>query len=408
MNITSIFGRILLNLFYLDKLYHNVNHGSFGSPPREVITKYREYQEQMDFNPEKFIRFTLNEKINETRKIVSEYINAELDNLVLIENASDGINAVFKSLLVNPGEKILIFDISYTSVKNTAKYLKENRGIEIVEIILSEECLNNYEKLLNHIESIVLKNLPIKLASVDHISSVPALILPVKKIISLLRKYNIPVFIDGAHVVGQIPLDIKDINPDFYISNFYKWAFAPKSVSFLYVKKDFQHLIHPNIISSYYGKGFVWEFAFTGSKDYSAYLCIKDALEFRKKIGEDEIIYYNRNLAWQAGQEIAKVWGTEILIKDKMKTPAMVNVRVPCDDPDLIEKIVKEALFEYNTYIPCFKFNNGKIYARFSAQIYNEISDYLYAANIFKKLFLRERKGKGDVNLCGYNLNPKF
>lgn len=406
MNMSSGFGRILLKLFYLDTLYYNLNHGSYGSPPREVISKYREYQEQMDFNPEKFIRFSLNEKINETRQIVSQYINADIDSLVLIENASDGISSVFKSLLVNSGEKILIFDISYTSVKNTARFLKDTRGIEIVEVFLSEDCLNDEDKLLQHLEKTVLTNLPIKIASVDHISSVPAFILPVKKIISLLRKYNIPVFIDGAHVVGQIPLDIQDLDPDFYISNFYKWAFAPKSVSFLYVKKEFQNLIHPNIISSYYGKGFVWEFAYTGCKDYSAYLSISDALKFRQKIGEEEIIKYNRNLAWQAGVEIAKVWGTEILIKDQTKIPAMVNVRVPCEDTVLIEKIVKQALFEYNTYIPCFKFNNGKIYARFSAQIYNEISDYLYAANVFKKLIEKETKVKS--NLFENKLNPKF
>ncbi len=64
----------------------------------------------------------------------------------------------------------------------------------------------------------------------------------------------------------------------------------------------------------------------------------------------------------------------------------MVNVRIPCDDPKIIEECKKEALFKFNTFIPVFKFNNGKFYARFSALIYNDITDHIYAANALLEL----------------------
>jgi selenocysteine lyase/cysteine desulfurase len=279
-----LFGKSLLPFFYLDESYiKNVNHGSFGSTPRAVGEKYHKYQEQMDYNPDLFIRFTLPKEINKVRTIVADYINADVDSIVLVENASDGINALFKTL-VHHHTKVLIFDIAYGMVKKTLSYLSERLGIQVIQLTITKELINNEDLLLKALEDIIVKEKDITLTSIDHISSAPAYISPVKKIINLMRAYNILTIIDGAHAVGQIPLDLKDLNPDFYVSNFHKWAFAPKSASFLYVRNDLRSLIHPNIISSAFVNNFVSDFNYVGTKDYSAYLAIKDGLEFRKKV----------------------------------------------------------------------------------------------------------------------------
>ena len=50
---------------------------------------------------------------------------------------------------------------------------------------------------------------------------------------------KIPVFIDGAHAVGQLPIDIKQLKVDAYCSNFHKWGFSPKNAAFLYLSDEF-------------------------------------------------------------------------------------------------------------------------------------------------------------------------
>ena len=64
------------------------------------------------------------------------------------------------------------------------------------------------------------------------------------------------IIVDGAHAVGQIDVDIEKLAPDFYFTNFHKWAFAPRGAAVLSIKKELVSLIHPNIINNQYGNVF--------------------------------------------------------------------------------------------------------------------------------------------------------
>lgn len=418
------FGKRLLNLFCFEPGFVNVNNGSYGSPPKIVIEKMKEYIDKMEENPEKWIRLEIGERIKEVRKAVAKYVNAPTENLVLVQNASDGINSVFKSIISLYNQKnshttsnsaskpkMLMLDINYSSAKNTARYLSDLGQAETVDLVVDKRMLNSGEEFLAKLESLIKRNNGIRIACIDHIPSVPASILPVKEITQLLRKYNILSFIDGAHTLGQIPLNIADINPDFYISNLHKWGNNPKSCCFLYAKDDVKDLLTPTIVSSEFLHKFPEDFAYTGTKDYSSFITFPHALKFRQQFGEEELISYNRNLAWEAGEMIAKMWETEVLIEDKSKVPAMVNVRIPYVEesqysqinPPLPVQAVKLTLRKYNTYIVVFKFNDGNYYARFSAQIYNELSDFKYAASNYLKV-LKHLKGERKNLITSNNI----
>lgn len=102
----------------------------------------------------------------------------------------------------------------------------------------------------------------IRLAVNDHIGSVPAVIFPIDSIIAFYHEKGIPVFIDGAHAICQTDIDIKKSNPDGYVSNFHKWAYAPKQAAFIYISDTFKSVfylltqqIHPAITGNFYGQG---------------------------------------------------------------------------------------------------------------------------------------------------------
>lgn len=70
-----------------------------------------------------------------------------------------------------------------------------------------------------------------------------------------LHSKNISVVIDGAHVVGNIKLNVSEYGADFYFSNFHKWFYSAKTASFLWINKKYIKQTHPNIIGNNYGNG---------------------------------------------------------------------------------------------------------------------------------------------------------
>ena len=405
-NITK-FGKNYLNDFYLSENYTNVNHGSFGTCPIQVMKKYQKYQIDLETHPDYYIRYNIKNKLEETLILISNYINSNPKNLIFVENASDGINSILKSLFTTKGEKILTFDICFSMVKSVILYLKNIFQVENIQFKITEDLLNipanEFDNnkfddyLLTNLEFLIQKNLPIKAAVIDHISSSPGIILPVKKIVVLLRKYNIISIIDGAHTIGHIDLDLTDINPDFYVSCFHKWFYAPKSSSFMYVAEKFHGFVHPNIIHISYGSNNIKdEFLYTGTRDYSIYLTVKDSLDYISQIGDREIKSFCRDLAYRAGMLVKELWNTEMLTENKFLLGNMVNVRIPCDvrvcNKDFLNNVTKETLIKYNTYIMSYVFSNGKAYVRLSANIYNEISDYIFAAGKFLEVLRIKEK----------------
>ena len=92
--------------------------------------------------------------------------------------------------------------------------------------------------------------------------------------------------IDGAHGPGMVPLNLRELDADYYTANHHKWLCAPKASGFLYVRPDFQHEVHPTIISHAYNRPrpgrsqFVAEFDWMGTHDPTPLLSLPAAIEF--------------------------------------------------------------------------------------------------------------------------------
>lgn len=110
---------------------------------------------------------------------------------------------------------------------------------------------------------------PIRIALIDHIVSAPGAVLPIEKISPLLKARNITVAVDGAHALGQIPINITDLQSDYYIATCYKWFFAPKGCAVMYVDKKHQSTIHPASIAGSYAQPAAYqnEFYTTGKEE---------------------------------------------------------------------------------------------------------------------------------------------
>ncbi len=95
----------------------------------------------------------------------------------------------------------------------------------------------------------------IKCAVFDHIISVPAVICPVETLQEFFSEKGIPLFIDGAHAVNQVEVNMAQLKPAAYFSNFHKWSYTPKNAAFLYISDKYLSIIRPALTGNLYNQG---------------------------------------------------------------------------------------------------------------------------------------------------------
>ena len=317
-------GHRVLDHFNIDPNYSNVNHGSYGAVPKVVTSKWLEWELLMERNPDQFLRYDVYGLMNAVRDTMANYLKTNSSNLVFVPNASNGVNAVFRSITVPKGRKILYLNIAYDMVKNTFQYISNVSHEDVMMVNIS--LPTSAEKILAKVEQ-ALKTNDIHIASFSHIASTPAIVLPIQQLASLCLKYGSLIFVDGAHSLGQIPLNLDELKVDFWVGNGHKWLFSPKGSAVLYVSPHNQVLVEPTAIN-WEGQGithFQAAFSYTGTTSYSAYLAMAEALAFREYLGGDKVIMeYMHTLAISVAGHVSEIWSTEPLHSDESMYAAMV------------------------------------------------------------------------------------
>ncbi|CAG8601030.1 22665_t:CDS:2 [Dentiscutata erythropus] len=379
LNSTVEFGRSWRSKFLFENDFIPLNQGSFGAYPKVIREALNSYKEKFESNPDLWIRKNLGIELAKAREAIAEFVNADANDVVFVLNSTTGMNAVLKSLMFESGDKVRV----HSAVKNSLQFVRDRSygKLELLKIDVNYPISD--EELISKIIGVIQEehqkpNSRIKLAFVDAIASVPGAILPLKQILAILRQHNILSVVDGAQSVGQIPLDLKDLDPDYFVSSCHKWLYCAYSAAILYVPERNKKNLHPPVTSVYYDEEFTLEFSWVGAQDYSPYLTVLPALEFRRKIGgEDKILTYCHDLAVKGGKLIASILGTEILGPEYI-IPNMVNVRLPVDvsNEKISVEVLNNLLFDkYHCYVLPYK-HNGHWYIRASAQIFTDLSDF--------------------------------
>ena len=225
-----------------------------------------------------------------------------------MDNATAGANAVL-GLSWRAGDEVVLADHAYPAVMNAARHLASGAGAK-VRLARVPFAPQSPAEVTAAFEAALTPRT--RLAVVDHVTSPTGLIFPVKEIVRLSRRRGIKVLVDGAHAPGMLDLDIPALGADWYTGNLHKWLCAPKGSAFLWASKAGQRGLHPAVISNNYGKGFLEEFDWCGTKDPSPWLSVTAALDFHKRLGGAKLRRRNRALALAMGTRLARAWGAEL------------------------------------------------------------------------------------------------
>lgn len=415
----------------------NLLPGSFGTYPKVIREKFREYQDMSEALPDPFIRYEYPKLLDESRTAVAKLINAPVEGVTILSNATVGVNTVFRNIKWNPDGKdvVVTFSTTYEACAKVVDFLVDftegqlsHRQIDLVYPLEDEEITQRFRDTVAAIEA---EGKRVRIGIFDVVSSRPGVLFPWKEMVKICRELGIMSMVDGAQGIGMVPLDLSAVDPDFFVSNCHKWLLVPRGCAVFYVPERNHHLL-PSTLATSHGyipkagnrnsplppstkSAYITNFQFVGTLDNSPFLCVKDAIKWREEtFGEDAIIEYLWDLNKKGTKIVAEALGTQVM-ENKAGTltnNAMGNVSLPIwvetkgseakEDDTVLSKDEWNKAFqwmlvtmkdEHKTFLSMFV-HGGRFWVRISAQIYLGLEDYKWLAGIVKELCERVKKGE--------------
>ena len=377
------FGRSMLEHWLLDPDCTYLNHGTVGAPPRRVLQKQQALRDEMERQPSRFMLRELNgehpmpwravSRLREASDQVAGFVGSRPDDLVFVPNVTTGMNAVLGSLPLAAGDEVVITDMAYGAITLTARAMCERSGAVLRTVRLDYPMRD----AAGAVDPIVAALTPqTRLVVIDHVTARTALVLPVAAVAAACHARGVPVLVDGAHTPGAIPLDIASLGVDWYSANLHKWAHAPRGCGILWAAPERQSMVHFPVVSWGRDRGFRDEFEHTPTTDPTSYLAAPEGIAMLREWGFDACAAYMHGLAWEAAAMLTDRWGTTFEIPRHM-VGTMVTVPLPGEagatEADA-EQVRLELLLEDRIEVPLFAWS-GRLWARVSAQIYNDRAD---------------------------------
>lgn len=370
----------LKDKFLLDPSIVFLNHGSFGATPRVVFEAYQQWQRELERQPVEFLGRRFAALMQDARATLGAYVHADANDVVYVPNATTALNIVARSVAhgcapLQPGDEILTTDHEYGALDRTWRFIARKTGAVYkpqpipVPVTTPEDFVAQFWAGVTPRTRVVF---------LSHITSPTALIFPVREICQRARAAGIISIVDGAHTLGQIPLNLEEIGADFYASNLHKWLCCPKGSAFLYARRAMQHLIEPLVVSWGYesekpsASRFIDEQEWTGTRDIAAYLTTPTAIQFFEQHHWDDVRAQCHYLARVARARITALTGLPPLSPDSRAWYAqMVTLSLPaCDAVQ-----VKTRLYdEFHIEVPIVVWRE-RPHIRVSIQAYNTAED---------------------------------
>ena len=286
-------------------------------------------------------------KFEETRMNMKKFINASSkDEIIFTKNATESINlvaATFGQQYIKKGDEILITELEHHSNYIPWHYLRVNKGAIIKFAPINDDgdiLIDKFKELINP---------KTKIIALTHLSNVTGTIVPIKEIVEIAKKKNIPVLVDGCQSAPHIKIDVKDLDCDFYAISGHK-VYGPTGVGVLYAKKKWLENLPPYIG----GGGMISEVKKdkvtyaplpekyeAGTMATAEVVAFNESIKFMQSIGIENIIKHENELTNYALDNMKKINSVNIVGNPKNKA-GVISFTIKGVHPHDISTIVDE------------------------------------------------------------------
>ena len=341
--------------YLLKKDYVNLENGYYCFIPQPTLNKYLEHVKRINFEGSYYMRNQLDLDKRKTAERLSNLVNCDKDELAITRNTTESLDLIISGFPWKKNDEAIFAMQDYGSMQEMFKLTAKRRGI-VNKIISVPNHPKNDEEIVSLYEKQITKKT--KLIMVSHMINITGQILPVKKICEMAHSYNIDVLVDGAHCVGHIDVDIKDLNCDYYGSSLHKWLSAPLGTGLLFVKKEKISKIEPILAGHVHQRDNIMRLNHIGTHPVHSDLAINDAIDYLESIG----IERKQNRL----RYIQRYWSDKLRFKNNIiiNTPTAIqrscgiaNIGVKNKTPDELSKILFN---EYSIFTVAIDYANVK------------------------------------------------
>ena len=307
----SVYGKPLV---YLD-------NGATTQKPRVVVDAISNEYYNVNANVHRGVHF-LSQKATElheqARETIRAFIHAKsTSEIVFTRGTTESVNLVascFSEEFMNEGDEVIISAMEHHSNIVPWQMAANRRGIRIKVIPINDKG----ELLIDEYKTLFTDRT--RLVSVTHVSNVLGTVNPVKEIISIAHEHGVPVLIDGAQSAPHMPIDVEELDCDFFAFSGHK-TYGPTGIGVLYGKEVWLDRLPP-----YQGGGeMIQHVSFekttynelpykfeAGTPDYVGSHALAVAIDYLSALGMDNIQEYERSLTSYAMQQLQEIEGMRI------------------------------------------------------------------------------------------------
>jgi len=178
--------------------------------------------------------YKYNEELNNTYALIARLINADVNEVAIVENASTAWWLAFNGIDFKAGDEIITSEMEYVTNLISFTYAQKTYGVEI-KVIPNDEH-GNFS--LPELEAAISPQT--KLIAITHIASSTGGMMPVVEIGKIARKHGVLYLVDACQSAGQVPVDVREVDCDMLSVTGRKYLRAPRGTGFLYVRKAVQ------------------------------------------------------------------------------------------------------------------------------------------------------------------------
>ena len=312
-------------LIYLD-------NSASSQVPQVVVDRGSVYLEQEHSNIHRGVHY-LSQKATTAyegaREKVKRFINArESRECIFVRGATEGINLVmygYGRKFIGEGDEIVISSMEHHANIVPWQMLCEEKGARLRVIPMNdagELLLDEYDGLLNE---------RTKFVSLIHVSNALGTINPVKEMIAQAHKYGVPVLIDGAQAAPHMPVDVQDLDADFYVFSGHK-MYAPTGSGIVYGKAALLEKMNPFQGGGDMIKTVTFEKTVyadlpnkleAGTPAIASQIGLGEAIDYLNSIGREQAAVYEAELLRYATERVSAIEGVRIIGTAKNKASVL-------------------------------------------------------------------------------------